>query len=224
MQHLAAIDDVDDESDREPRQPGVARRRILHDDHEPREERRRTSDEREHRPVHPADAEVRPRAERELVIHGPSRRSWMTAACATVKDSIAPNEYIVPRKSTFPGSSTRIETKPAKTTSASHGVLNRGCSFRNAPGSCRYDAIEYVIRDAPMMPGVRRDEEDRRREDADVDLEHVEQHALDPEVVDDAEDGVVLVAALLRSQREQRRQLAVRSAPPAAPRGRRAAG
>ncbi len=76
----------------------------------------------------------------------------MTAAWATVNDSIAPNEYIVPRKSTLPGSMTRMETKPANTTSASQGVLNLGWSFRNAPGSCRYDAIEYVIRDAPMIP------------------------------------------------------------------------
>src|SRR5581483_1088409 len=53
-------------------------------------------------------------------------RSAITAACATVNESIAPNEYIVPRKSTFPGRMTRIEKNPAKVISASHGVLNRG--------------------------------------------------------------------------------------------------
>ena len=47
-------------------------------------------------------------------------------ACAIVKESIAPNEYIVPRKSVFPGRRTRIEMKPANTTSAIHGVLNFG--------------------------------------------------------------------------------------------------
>ena len=56
--------------------------------------------------------------------------------------------------------------------------------------------------------GVRRDEEDRRGEDADVDLERVEQRAFDAEVLDDAEDRIVGVAALLRRQRQQRRQLA----------------
>ena len=52
------------------------------------------------------------------------------------------------------------------------------------------------------------DEEDRRGEDADVDLERVEQRPLDAEVLDDAEDRIVRVAPLLRRQRQQRRQLA----------------
>ena len=41
---------------------------------------------------------------------------------------------------------------PAKRTSESHGVLNRGWRRRSASGSWRYVAIEYVIRDAPMTP------------------------------------------------------------------------
>ena len=59
-----------------------------------------------------------------------------------MNESIAPNEYIVPRNAVLPGRSTRIETKPANTISDSHGVLKRGCNRRNALGSCRYDAIE----------------------------------------------------------------------------------
>ena len=55
---------------------------------------------------------------------------------------------------------------------------------------------------------VRGDEEDRRGEDADIDLERVEQGAFDAEVLDDAEDRIVRVAALLRRQRQQGRQLA----------------
>ena len=50
--------------------------------------------------------------------------------------------------------------------------------------------------------------EDRGGEDADVDLERVEQRALDAEVLDDAQDRVVGVPALLRRQRQERRQLA----------------
>ena len=69
-----------------------------------------------------------------------------------MNESIAPNEYIVPRKSTSPGRITRIGANPAKTTSESHGVLNRGCSRRKVSGSCRYVAIAYVIREAPMTP------------------------------------------------------------------------
>jgi len=69
-----------------------------------------------------------------------------------VNDSIAPNEYIVLRNVVLPGRRTAIETKPAKTTSDSHGVLNFGWRRRNAAGSCRYPAIAYVMRDAPMTP------------------------------------------------------------------------
>ena len=45
-----------------------------------------------------------------------------------------------------------IGRTPAKTTSASHGVLKRGCSRRKTSGIWRWLAIEYVIRDAPMTP------------------------------------------------------------------------
>ena len=76
----------------------------------------------------------------------------MTAACATVNESIAPNEYIVLRNVVLPGRRTRIDTNPAKTISDSHGVLNFGWSFRNAAGSWRYPAIAYVMRDAPITP------------------------------------------------------------------------
>src|SRR5947209_10872482 len=65
------------------------------------------------------------------------RRNWITEACAIVNESIAPNEYIVPRKFVLPGRRTRIEMKPAKTTSEIHGVLNFGCSRRKRDGSCR---------------------------------------------------------------------------------------
>ena len=61
----------------------------------------------------------------------------MIEACAIVNDSIAPNEYIVPRKLTLPGSSTAIGIAAAKTISDSHGVLKRGWSRRKTSGSCR---------------------------------------------------------------------------------------
>jgi hypothetical protein len=57
--------------------------------------------------------------------------------------------------------------------------------------------------------GVRRDEQDRRREHADVHLQHVEREAREAEPLDDPEHGVVLVAALLGRQREERGLLAV---------------
>ena len=58
-------------------------------------------------------------------------------------------------------------------------------------------------------PRVRRDEEDGRGQQPDVDLGEVVHEPLEPEVLDDAEDGVVRVPALLRGERQQRRQLPV---------------
>ena len=56
---------------------------------------------------------------------------------------------------------------------------------------------------------VRRDHQDRRREDADVDLGSVEEDALEPDVLDHAENRVVRITALLGRKREQGRELAV---------------
>ena len=58
--------------------------------------------------------------------------------------------------------------------------------------------------------GVRGDEEDRRREDADVDLRRVEHEPVQVEVLDEAEHRVVLVAALGRVEPEPRHVLAGR--------------
>ena len=58
----------------------------------------------------------------------------------------------MPTKVTLPGRITMIGRIPAKTTSASQGVLKRGCSRRKISGIWRWLAIEYVIREAPMTP------------------------------------------------------------------------
>ena len=76
----------------------------------------------------------------------------VTATCAIVNESIAPNAYIRPRKSTWPESRKSVGASPAKMTSESHGVLNFGCRRRKIDGSCRYAAIEYVMREAPITP------------------------------------------------------------------------
>ena len=57
--------------------------------------------------------------------------------------------------------------------------------------------------------GVRRDEENGGREDADVDLEPVLDAAGEPEVLDDAEDRVVREPALLGRKPEERHPVAV---------------
>jgi hypothetical protein len=62
---------------------------------------------------------------------------------AIANESIAPNEYIVPRKftsrsrSTMPGSISRIGKVAEKKTSERQGVRSRGWSFRKNSGICR---------------------------------------------------------------------------------------
>ena len=79
-------------------------------------------------------------------------RSLITATCAIVNESIAPNAYMRPRKSTFPESRKIVGPSAPKTISESHGVFSFGCSRRNTSGSCRCVDIAYVIRDAPITP------------------------------------------------------------------------
>jgi hypothetical protein len=53
---------------------------------------------------------------------GRRTRSATTERWAIVNESIAPNAYIRPRKSTWPASRKMVGARPAKTTSESHGV------------------------------------------------------------------------------------------------------
>ena len=54
------------------------------------------------------------------------------------------------------------------------------------------------MREAPITCAFVAMNEDRRSEQADVDLHRVEERPVEPEVVDDPEDRVVRVPALLR--------------------------
>ena len=54
-----------------------------------------------------------------------------------MNESIAPNEYIVERKSTFPGRSVIIGTRPAKKIREIHGVRNFEWMRRKTSGSWR---------------------------------------------------------------------------------------
>ena len=89
------------------------------------------------------------------ILSSPSRaltRSLITAAWATVNESIAPNAYMRPRKSTCP-ESTKIDGPTAPNTiRASHGVFSFGCRRRKTSGSCWWLDIAYVMRDAPITP------------------------------------------------------------------------
>ena len=98
---------------------------------------------------------------------------------------------------------------PPKRTIESQGVLKRGWRRRKTRD---LPIGGHRVRDPRGAddPRVRGDEQDRRGEDADVDL-HRPQELLvaDAEVLDEAEDRVVRVAALLRRQPERRLVLAV---------------
>ena len=106
----------------------------------------------------------------------------------------------MPRKSVWPGSSAMIAATPANTTSASHGVLNRGWRRRNRLR--QLPVARHRIGDARRADHARvgRDEQDRGGQHPDVDLEHVQRRAVDAHVVDQAQHRVVGEAALLRAQ------------------------
>ena len=88
-------------------------------------------------------------------VHGRFRsgsrcRNLKIATCATVNESIAPNEYIVARKSTWPGST--VSAAIAENTRiATYGVWKVGWTCRSRSGSCRYWPIENVSRDSPII-------------------------------------------------------------------------
>ena len=84
---------------------------------------------------------------------GSSLRSRITDRCAIVNDSIAPNAYMLPRKTACPGISVR-HAIPPNTTIPIHGVRKRGCSRRRPSGTCRCSPIEYTSRETPMIPAL----------------------------------------------------------------------
>ena len=72
--------------------PGPARRLVLEEDDDEGDRGREAADDREERPVDPADAEARPRPAEPLLLLAGSIRSRMIDACATVNENVAPNE------------------------------------------------------------------------------------------------------------------------------------
>ena len=134
----APVEQVEDEAGREPGKTRVARRRVLDHDDEPGERRcrarrrSRTAASRSPRMRRFGRARHSSSSSRRLARAARSRR-----ACAIVNESIAPNAYIRPRKSTWPESRKSVGPMPAKTISASHGVFSFGCSRRKTSGSCR---------------------------------------------------------------------------------------
>src|SRR4051794_14494768 len=131
-----------------------------------------------------------------------------------LNDSIAPNAYMLARKSAWPGMSVR-HAMPPKIRIPTHGVPYFGCSWRRRAGAeCEEGgaaededpdsgsgfvrmqlartvggrAVEPHRVPEPRDPddaGVGRDEEDRRRQQADVDLRRPLEEA-EVELLDDS--------------------------------------
>ena len=110
----------------------------------------------------------------QLLVAGSARRSATIDACATVNESIAPNAYIVPRKLGLPGSRTTIGASPAKTSSDEPRRLE--LRVQPAEDLRQLPVGRHRVRDprGADHAGVRGDEQDRRGEDPDVDLQRVE--------------------------------------------------
>ena len=207
VDETAPVGDVEEQPDRDPAEAGPARGRVLDDDDREGDAGRDPAEEREERPVDAAEAEVGTCAVEQLLL----RRAQAQPDERGVRDR-------------------ERERRPERVERADEvDVARQDHRDRRDPGEeddrepRRLEARVQPAEDLRDLPvgrhrvrdprgadhaRVRGDEEDRRGEDADVDLERFEQGALEAEVLDDAEDRVVRVAALLRRQREQRRQLA----------------
>ena len=108
------VEQVEDEPGHEPGEAGIARRRVLDDDDEPGERRCRAR--RRSRTAASRCRAIRRfgRARHSTSSSCPFTRSAITAACAIVNESIAPNAYIRPRKSTWPESRKIVEPDPGE--------------------------------------------------------------------------------------------------------------
>ena len=119
---------------------------------------------------------------------GSRRRIHSTETCATVNESIAPNEYIVASRSAWPGNSA-IEAMIEKVMIATCGVRNRGWTPQPLRQLTVVAHREGQPRDADH-PGVGGDHEDHRCEDADVDAKDVGDAGTEAEVLDDPEHRI----------------------------------
>ena len=117
---------------------------------------------------------------------------------------------MVARKSVWPGRITRIDEEPGEEEERDPGRPERLVQAPEPVGQLAVGG--HRVRDPRGADDarVRGDDEDRRGEDPDVDLERAEERAVDPEVVDETEHRVVGEAALLRRQAEHRLVLAAR--------------
>ena len=150
--HAPPVEHVAGQPEDDPAETGPAGERVLHEDDQERDARRDPAEHGEQGPVDAAPPPVGPRAERDLVPIVPSRPQPHDRRVRDRERKRRTEGVERADELDVPGRMTRIGAMPAKTTSESTGVFSRGCSRRKISGICRYVAIEYVIREAPITP------------------------------------------------------------------------
>ena len=134
-------------------------------------------------------------------------RNRITEMWAIVNDSIAPNAYMLPRNSAWPGISVRQAIAP-NTMIPIHGRAELRVQLAQPVGHLAVDAHRVDQPRHADDPGVGGDEQDRRRQQADVDLGRALQRA-QVQVLDHPQHRVAGEAALALGQAQQRLALAV---------------
>ena len=215
----APVEDVEREADDQPGETGVPRLRVLHDDDEPRCARPDRPDDREQRPLrrrgcvrfgrarHSSSSSRPPHAERRHRHMGDREREHRAERVHP------PQEVDLPREQEERRADSREddEREPRRLQ-----LRVQLAERRRQLAVARHRVGDPRRAD---HAGVRGDEEDRRSEDADVDLHDRQHRAVQAHVLDEAEHRVVLEAER-RGQAELRHVVAARRARRASPRAR----
>ena len=217
-----AIERVDDEADGEPAEPHEPRRLLLDDDHDPRGGGAEAPEDREQRPVDSAEPEVRTRAVDELLVPPLDPERDDRRVGDREREHRAEGVHR-PQELRLAGQDDRDRGEPREDDERQPWRSNR--LVQPAEDLGQLPVAGHRVRDprGADHAGVRRHEQDRRREHADVDLEPVLERAVQVEVLDEPEHRVVRVAAVLGREAEERLVLAARPCAPGAPRARSAA-
>ena len=146
----AAVEHIADETEDHPAEADPPGERVLDEDHEERDARCDPAEDGEERPVDPAEMEVRARA----VADGRVRLHPKPDQCGVgdregerrAEGVQRPDEVDVSREED------RDRSDSGEEDQRQVRRLEPGWNRRNTSGIWRYVAIEYVMREAPMIP------------------------------------------------------------------------
>ncbi len=203
VKNLAAVNDVADEPDHEPPKTGPSWPGLLDDDDDPGDPGAEPAEDREQRPVDASDPQARAHLERLRIVpraqtqrdhgHVRDRERQHRAERVHVAEEIRPARQEHDNRE-----------QPAEDQQRQPGSLE----LRMQPAEDLGQLLvrRHGIRDARRADhaGVGRDQEDRRSQDADVDLRGLQHLTVQPQVLHEAEHRIVLEATLVRTDAEQR--------------------